>query len=79
MSQAARFKKTTAEVRAPQRALQVIAKVTALAKELGADPAVTEQVYRAMISGFIQAELSEHSAIQDESKTLNLPPSVLLS
>lgn len=62
--QAARFKKTTDEVRAPQRVEQVIGKVTALAEELGANAAVTEQVYRAMISGFIAAELSEHSAIQ---------------
>jgi len=38
--------------------------VTALSKELGANPSVTEQVYRAMISGFIAAELAEHKAIK---------------
>jgi isochorismate pyruvate lyase len=51
-------------VKAPQRVEQVIAKVKALAAELGANPSVTEQVYRAMISGFIDAELAEHAARQ---------------
>ena len=63
--QAARFKKTTADVQAPQRVEQVISKVTALSVELGANPAVTEQVYRAMIAGFINAELAEHAALQN--------------
>lgn len=63
VSQAARFKKTTDDVKAPQRVEQVIAKVTGLARELGANPAVTEQVYRAMIATFIQAELAEHAAL----------------
>lgn len=63
VKQAARFKKTTDDVKAPQRVEQVIAKVTALSQELGANPAVTEQVYRAMISGFINAELTEHAAL----------------
>ena len=60
---AARFKKTTDDVMAPQRVEQVIAKVTALSQELGANSSVTEQVYRAMISGFINAELAEHAAL----------------
>ncbi len=67
VSQAARFKTTTADVQAPQRVAQVIAKVTALAAELGANTAVTEQVYRAMIDGFIQAELAEHAALQPDA------------
>jgi isochorismate pyruvate lyase len=61
--QAAKFKKTTDEVAAPRRVEQVMGKVGALAEELGADPFVTEQVYRAMISAFIQAELAEHAAL----------------
>jgi isochorismate pyruvate lyase len=61
VQQAARFKRNTDEVRAPQRVEQVIAKVTALAAELGANPTVTEQVYRAMIAAFIEAELAEHA------------------
>ncbi len=64
IKQAAQFKKTTADVKAPQRVEQVISKVTALSVELGANPSVTEQVYRAMISGFINAELAEHAALQ---------------
>ena len=63
MKQAARFKKTTDDVKAPQRVDQVIAKVTALSQELGANSSVTEQVYRAMISGFINAELAEHAVL----------------
>jgi isochorismate pyruvate lyase len=61
--QAARFKKTTDDVKAPQRVEQVIAKVRALAVELGANPAVTEAVYRAMIAAFINAELTEHTVL----------------
>ena len=69
VKQAAQFKKTTDDVKAPQRVEQVISKVRALSLELGANPAVTEQVYRAMISGFINAELAEHAALQS-----NEPP-----
>jgi isochorismate pyruvate lyase len=68
VKQAARFKQTTDDVKAPQRAEQVIAKVTSLSRELGANPTVTEHVYRAMIAGFIDAELSEHAAITLENK-----------
>lgn len=64
VKQAARFNKTVADVKAPQRVEQVISKVTALSVELGANPAVTELVYRAMIAGFINAELAEHAALQ---------------
>ncbi|WP_439888640.1 chorismate mutase [Pseudomonas sp. MBLB4123] len=63
VAQAARFKSDTDEVRAPQRVEQVIAKVRELSRELGADPEVTEQVYRSMIAAFIQAELAEHAAL----------------
>lgn len=64
VKQAATFKSSTADVRAPQRVEQVIGKVVDLARAVGANPAVTEQVYRAMISGFIDAELAEHAALQ---------------
>jgi isochorismate pyruvate lyase len=63
VKQAARFKKTTTDVKAPQRVEQVITKVVTLSVELGANPTVTEQVYRSMIAGFINAELAEHAAI----------------
>lgn len=64
VKQAARFKKTTTDVKAPQRVEQVISKVVALSVELGANPTVTEQVYRAMIAGFVNAELAEHADLQ---------------
>ncbi|TKJ58683.1 chorismate mutase [Pseudomonas sp. CFBP13506] len=63
VSQAARFKKDTDGVKAPQRVEQVIAKVRDLSHMLGANPDVTEQVYRAMIAAFIQQELAEHAAL----------------
>jgi isochorismate pyruvate lyase len=63
VAQAARFKKTANDVKAPQRVEQVITKVVALSSEVGANPAVTEAVYRAMISAFIAAELNEHAAL----------------
>jgi isochorismate pyruvate lyase len=62
---AARFKKTTDDVKAPQRVEQVIAKVTALSAELGANTLVTEHVYRAMIAAFIEAELAEHRTLAE--------------
>ncbi|WP_203009260.1 chorismate mutase [Pseudomonas paraversuta] len=64
VSQAAGFKKDSAAVKAPQRVEQVIAKARALAEKLGANPDVTESVYRAMIAAFIQQELAEHAALQ---------------
>ncbi|UTD53937.1 chorismate mutase [Halomonas sp. MS1] len=63
VKQAAQFKKTTDDVKAPQRVEQVIAKVLALSAEEGAIPTVTEAVYRSMISAFINAELTEHAAL----------------
>ena len=63
VSQAARFKKDTDSVKAPQRVEQVIAKVRNLSNTVGANPDVTEQVYRAMIAAFIQQELAEHAAL----------------
>lgn len=62
VKQAARFKKSDADVRAPQRVELVIAKVTGLAGELGADLVMVERVYRAMIAGFIEAELADFMA-----------------
>ncbi len=65
VTQAAAFKKTTDEVRAPNRVEQVIVKVQSLAQEHGANPKVVEVVYRAMISAFIEAELKEHSLLNE--------------
>ncbi|MCY1453722.1 Isochorismate pyruvate lyase [compost metagenome] len=62
--QAARFKRDKAEVEASQRVAAVIARVRALAVESKGDEGVVEAVYRAMISAFIEAELSEHSRLR---------------
>jgi isochorismate pyruvate lyase len=64
VAQAASFKKTAEEVKAPNRVEQVIAKVISLAQEQGANPEVVESVYRAMIAAFIDAELNEHSRLK---------------
>ena len=65
--QAARFKRTTEDVKAPQRVEQVISKVRGIAVESAGNPDVTEAVYRAMISAFINAELAEHSSLAGET------------
>jgi len=64
VKQAARFKTSADTVRAPKRVEQVIIKVTDLADELGASPIIVERVYRAMIAGFIDAEVAELAAVQ---------------
>ncbi|UVJ42095.1 chorismate mutase [Pseudomonas sp. LS1212] len=63
VKQAARFKKTDDDVKSPQRVEQVISRVKALSLELGANPGVTEQVYRTMIGAFIELERHEHAVI----------------
>lgn len=67
VTQAASFKKTTDEVKAPNRVEQVISKVTALAQEQGANPKVVASVYRAMISACIEAELKQHSLLNEHA------------
>ncbi len=53
---AARFKHSEAEVTAPQRVEQVIARVRALAEARGASADVVERVYRELIAAFTDAE-----------------------
>lgn len=64
VAQAAHFKQSTTDVRAPQRVEQVVAKARTLARELGANADVIEAVYRAMISAFIEAELAEFKSLR---------------
>lgn len=66
VKQAAAFKKTTDDVRAPARVEEVISKVRELADETGASADVVEQVYRAMISAFITEELATHAKLANE-------------
>ena len=56
VAQAATFKRNDAEVSAPDRVAQVLARVRSLASELGADPQVVEATWRAMIGAFIEME-----------------------
>ena len=54
--QAARFKATPDDVKAPPRVEQVIARVRAHAAEAGLEPKIAEITYRAMIAAFIDLE-----------------------
>lgn len=67
VAQAARFKKTPTEVAAPQRVAQVVHKVRAQALELGAEPAVIEATWRAMIGAFIEVERAAQAALHPPS------------
>jgi isochorismate pyruvate lyase len=60
--QAARFKKTKDDVKAPDRVEQVIANKRAYAKEIGLDPDLVERIYRIIISCFIDQELKDHES-----------------
>lgn len=67
VTQAAAFKKTTDDVRAPARVEQVMRKVREMADETGASAEVVEHVYRAMISAFITEELATHGKLADRA------------
>lgn len=58
--QAARFKRTEAEVHAPARVEQVIANVRRHAAEFGASPDVLERGYRVLVAEFTTQELAAH-------------------
>lgn len=69
--QAAGFKKTADEVPAPQRVAQVLARVNTLAVEAGAEPAVVDATWRAMIAAFIDAERLAQAAMHPPSPQPN--------
>lgn len=69
VAQAATFKKTTNDVRAPSRVEEVIVKVRAIASETGASPELVERVYRAMIAAFIDEELKVHAELNMDRST----------
>lgn len=58
--QAAVFKKSESDVRAADRVEAVIAKVREKAQKYGASPDIAETVYRNMINGFINMEMTEY-------------------
>lgn len=67
VKQAAGFKKDAGDVAAPQRVAQVIARLSGLARDCGADPQVVEATWRAMIGAFIEAEHAEHARLHPPS------------
>lgn len=68
VKQAATFKKDKDAVKAPARVELVIGKVRQLAIEHELNPAIAEDVYRAMIEGFIEDELQEHERINPSTR-----------
>lgn len=58
--QAARFKKSEDDVRAPARVEQVVANVRRHALEFDASPDVIERGYRVLVAGFTEKELDAH-------------------
>ncbi len=66
--QAAKFKKTPADVHAPARVEQVVQNVRAYAVQYGASPDVVEKSYRLLIEGFTAQELAAHQRGSGASK-----------
>jgi isochorismate pyruvate lyase len=58
-------KKDTEDVKAPKRVDAVIEKVRNVANENNVNPNIIEEVYRTLISCFINYELVQHSKINN--------------
>ena len=67
---AARFKRDSFQVSAPQRQQQVFDHVRTLAEQAGAYPEVVEACYRAMVAGVIAREQADF----DEMETIEVRP-----
>lgn len=63
VQEAARFKRSAADVAAPDRVQQVIDKALRHARDMNASPEVVEAVYRSMIAGFIALEQKHHAEL----------------
>lgn len=59
--QAAAFKFDAGEVRAPQRAAQVIENAKRVASQEGFDPVLIGQIYGAIVAAFTDAEMVRHA------------------
>lgn len=66
--QAAAFKTSAEAVPAPARVAQVIERVVGIAGEVGAEPAVVEATWRAMIAAFIEMERAAQAALHPPSQ-----------
>ena len=64
VKQAAKFKKDSDDVKAPERVEEVINKVKDLAKSTSANEEILENVYRTMINSFIKAEMKEFEKLK---------------
>lgn len=60
VTRAGQLKSRAADIPAPARVEEVVRRVRARARELGAPPEVVERTWRAMIAAFIQFELAGH-------------------
>jgi len=60
VGQAAKFKKSMQDVKAPARVEEIILKVRGLAVENHLDPDIMEKIYRTMIACFIDYELKAY-------------------
>lgn len=59
VKQAARFKNTIDEVKAPERINEVMAKVRHKALTLGMSPNLLEEIYTIMINEMVESEIAE--------------------
>lgn len=59
VKQAAKFKNTIDEVKAPERINEVMAKVRHKALTLGMSPNLLEEIYTIMINEMVESEISE--------------------
>ncbi len=62
VKRAAAFKADEDAVRDPGRVEEVVLRARARAAEVGADPDVVEDTFRAMIAAFVDAEIEHHGA-----------------
>lgn len=69
VAQAAKFKKTSDDVKAPQRVEKIISKVRGLASDNGVNPDIVENIYREMINSFINFELAEHKKLKEREES----------
>lgn len=76
--QAAHFKRDVADVPAPQRVAQILAKIRAQAQALGLSPDVAEATWRAMIRAFIEeeAQLVRARSTDTQAQGAANPPAV---
>lgn len=59
IKQAARFKETVDEVKAPERINEIMAKVRHKALTLGMSPNLLEEIYTIMINEMVESEIAE--------------------